>query len=112
MGTRGYSDSWNGLTVWSHIGYPGDISGGTRPTFQNGFSITGTQSGSDPTDEDALHQADVWPGQSGGPIFGWWSGEPWPRVTAVQSAQNPQTNLAGTGNDIPYMVIQALNDFP
>ncbi len=112
MGTRGYSDSWNGLAAWSHIGYPGDLNGGTRPSFQNGFSITGTQSGSDPTDEDALHQADVWPGQSGGPIFGWWSGEPWPRVTAVQSAQNPQTNLAGAGNDIPYMVIQALNDFP
>ena len=72
----------------------------------------GTQSGSDPTDEDALHQADVFPGQSGGPIFGWWSGEPWPRVTAVQSAQNPTTNLAGAGNDIPDMVIQALKDFP
>jgi V8-like Glu-specific endopeptidase len=111
MGTRGYSDSWDGLTDWSHIGYPGDLTGGARPSFQNGISINST-AGNDPTDEELLHRADVWPGQSGGPFFGWWSGESWPRVIGVQSAQNPQTNLAGAGNDIPNLVIQARNDFP
>jgi V8-like Glu-specific endopeptidase len=112
MGTRGYSDSWNGLTDWSHIGYPGDLTGAARPTFQNGISINSTEGADDPTDEGLLQQADVWPGQSGGPFFGWWSGEPWPRVAGVQSAQNPQTNSAGAGNDIPNMVNQARNDFP
>jgi V8-like Glu-specific endopeptidase len=34
MGTRGYSDSWNGLAVWSHIGYPGDLHGGTDRRFK------------------------------------------------------------------------------
>lgn len=111
MGTRGYADSWNGLAVWSHIGYPSDLTGAARPTFQNGIAIDGT-AGADPTDEELLQRADVWPGQSGGPFFGWWSGEPWPRVTAVQSAQNPQTNLAGAGNDLPNLVIKARNDFP
>ena len=111
MGTRGYSDSWNGLTDWSHIGYPGDLTGAARPTFQNGISINSTE-GNDPTDEGLLHRADIWPGQSGGPFFGWWSGEPWPRVIGVQSGQNPQTNTAGAGNDIPNLVIQARNDFP
>ena len=111
MGTRGYSDSWNGLTDWSHIGYPGDLTGGARPTFQNAISINST-GGNDPTDEELFQQADVWPGQSGGPFFGWWSGEPWPRVIGVQSAQNPQTNLAGAGNDISSLVIQARSDFP
>jgi V8-like Glu-specific endopeptidase len=43
MGTRGYSDSWNGLAVWSHIGYPGDLTGAARPTFQNGISIDSTR---------------------------------------------------------------------
>jgi V8-like Glu-specific endopeptidase len=112
MGTRGYSDSWNGLSVWSHIGYPGDLTGSARPTFQNGISIDSTEGGDDPTDEGLLQKADVWPGQSGGPFFGWWSGEPWPRVTGVQSGQNSQTNTAGAGNDIPNLVIAALNDFP
>jgi V8-like Glu-specific endopeptidase len=112
MGTRGYSDSWNGLAAWSHIGYPGDLTGAARPTFQNGISIDSTEGGDDPTDEGLLHKADVWPGQSGGPFFGWWSGEPWPRVTGVQSGQSPQTNTAGAGNDIPNLVIAARNDFP
>jgi hypothetical protein len=35
-----------------------------------------------------------------------------PALVGVQSAQNPQTNLAGAGNDIPNLVIQAQNDFP
>ena len=111
MGTRGYADSWNGLADWSHIGYPGDLTGGARPTFQNGISVNST-AGNDPTDEELFQQADVWPGQSGGPFFGWWSGEPWPRVVGIQSAQNPQTNLAGGGNDIPNLVSQARSDFP
>jgi V8-like Glu-specific endopeptidase len=111
MGTRDYSDSWNGLADWSHIGYPGDLTGGARPTFQNAIAVNST-AGSDPTDEELFQKADVWPGQSGGPFFGWWSGESWPRVVGVQSAQNPQTNLAGGGNDISNLVIQAQNDFP
>jgi V8-like Glu-specific endopeptidase len=112
MGTRGYSDSWNGLAVWSHIGYPGDLTGAARPTFQGGIAINGTEGGDDPTDEGLLQQADVWPGQSGGPFFGWWDGEPWPRVTGVQSGQNSQTNKAGAGNNIGNLVNQARSDFP
>ena len=112
MGTRGYSDSWNGQTAWSHIGYPGDLTGAARPTFQGSIAINSTAGSDDPTDESLLQQADVWPGQSGGPFFGWWSGEAWPRVTGVQSAQNSSTNLAGGGNDIPILVNQARNDFP
>ncbi|WP_426436051.1 trypsin-like serine peptidase [Bradyrhizobium genosp. P] len=112
MGTRGYSDSWNGLTAWSHIGYPGDLTGAARPTFQGNIAINGTEGSDDPTDEGLLQKADVWPGQSGGPFFGWWSGEPWPRVTGVQSGQNAITNTAGGGNDIPILVNQARSDFP
>ncbi len=111
MGTREHEDSWSGLAVWSHIGYPGDTSGGSRPTLQNDISINGT-SGPDPTDEELLQQADVWPGQSGGPFFGWWNGENWPSVVGVQSAQNPQTNLAGAGDDLVNLVIQARTECP
>jgi V8-like Glu-specific endopeptidase len=110
MGTRGYSSDWNGLPDWSHIGYPGDISGGTRPTFQGSVAINRTDGGAD--DEEEEHKADVFPGQSGGPLFAWWSGEGWPRATGVQSAQNSATNLAGGGNEIPNLVNQARADFP
>ncbi|KAE8756970.1 MULTISPECIES: trypsin-like serine peptidase [Paraburkholderia] len=110
MGTRGYSPAWNGQTVWSHIGYPADISGGRRPTFQNGIAIDKTDGST--TDEAEEQRADVFPGQSGGPFFGWWTGDKGPSVTGVQSAQNPSTNLAGGGVDIVNLVKEALTAFP
>jgi V8-like Glu-specific endopeptidase len=110
MGTRGYDSGWNGLADWDHIGYPQDIAGGTEPTFQNAIAIDSTTGGSD--DEYLAQKADVIPGQSGGPFFGWWAGESWPRVVGVQSGQNSSTNSAGGGNDIPNLVNRARTDFP
>ena len=110
MGSRGYDSGWNGLAAWDHIGYPQDIAGGAQPTFQGGLPIDNTLGGSD--DEYLAHKADVIPGQSGGPFFGWWAGESWPRVVGVQSGQNSSTNSAGGGNDIPNLVNQARTDFP
>jgi V8-like Glu-specific endopeptidase len=110
MGTIGYDTSWNGLTDWDHIGYPGDLGGGTEPSFQGSIAINWTVGGS--SDEYLAQQADVWPGQSGGPFFDWFDSNPWPSVVGVQSAQNSSTNSAGGGNDIPNMVNQARSDFP
>src|SRR3546814_9393179 len=31
LGSRTYSDSWDGGSYWRHIGYPGDLAGGQRP---------------------------------------------------------------------------------
>ena len=110
MGTRGYDSSWDGLTDWDHIGYPGDLGGGTRPSFQGSISIDSTIGGS--SDEYLAQKADIWPGQSGGPFFDWFGSDPWPSVVGVQSAQNSSTNSAGGGNYIPDMVNQARSDFP
>jgi len=109
MGTRGYDDGWDGLTVWSHIGYPGDLTGGARPTFQGSIPIDSTSGSS--SDEDLWHRADIWPGQSGGPFFAWFGSEPWPRACGVQSAQNPFTNSAGGGYYVSNLVNQARSDF-
>jgi V8-like Glu-specific endopeptidase len=111
MGSRSYTDDWDGGTYWSHVGYPQDISSGTRPIFIGNFSLDGRDTEPD-TDEAMLHQADVIPGQSGGPMFGWWDGEPWPRVVADQSWQNPQNNGASGGSQLVDLVIRARNDFP
>lgn len=110
MGTRGYDSAWNGLAVWSHIGYPGDLTGGRRPTYQGGIPIDGTAGSS--ADEDLWHKGDVWPGQSGGPYFAWFANESWPRACGVQSGQNPVTNSAGGGYFVSNLVLQALHDFP
>jgi V8-like Glu-specific endopeptidase len=110
MGTRGYDSGWNGLAVWSHIGYPGDLTGGARPTYQGSIPVDSTSGSS--ADEDLWHKGDVWPGQSGGPYFAWFGNEPWPRACGVQSAQNPSTNSAGGGYYISNLVNQARSDFP
>lgn len=112
MGTRGYDQAWDGLAVWDHIGYPGDLAGGARPSFQGAIAIDVAIPIWAQADEDLWHQADVWPGQSGGPFFAWFDGEPWPRVCGVQSGQNAQINSAGAGTYISGLVNQARNDFP
>lgn len=111
MGSRTYSDSWDGGNYWSHIGYPGDLASGTRPSFQGGFSLNGDDF--QPATHQAIyHRADVWPGQSGGPFFGWWDGEAWPRAVADQSWQNSSTNGASGGSRMVDLIIRARNDWP
>jgi V8-like Glu-specific endopeptidase len=110
MGTRGYDSGWNGQATWDHIGYPGDLGGGTRPCYQSSIAIDSTIGSS--SDEYLAHKADIWPGQSGGPFFAWFDNEPWPRVVGVQSGQNPSTNSAGGGSFVGNLVSQALTDFP
>lgn len=113
MGSRGYSTSWNGATYWAHVGYPSDISGGTRPAFIGNGAIdsdfTRTVGGRDSF--GLRHQIDVIPGQSGGPYFGWWEGEPWPRVVGSQSAENwggsGGPNTCGGGDPLPELINHA-----
>lgn len=111
MGSRTYDDAWDNGNYWSHIGYPGDLASGTRPSYQGGFSLNGDDT--EPATNQAIyHTADVWPGQSGGPFFGWWDGEPWPRVVADQSWQNSTTNGASGGSRMVDLIIRARNDWP
>ncbi|MDP8978732.1 MAG: hypothetical protein M3N17_09215 [Actinomycetota bacterium] len=57
------------------------------------------------------HTGDVRPGQSGGPMFGWWEDEPWPGVVAVQSWQKSSTNGASGGSNLVGLNIRARSDF-
>ncbi|HMF92392.1 MAG TPA: hypothetical protein VKL40_17230 [Candidatus Angelobacter sp.] len=111
MGSRGYTDGWDGGNYWSHVGYPGDLTGGNRPTFQGGIALDGYWWEFD-SHEAMSHQADVWPGQSGGSFFGWWSGESFPRVVATQSSQNSSENNASGGQDLVDLIIRARNEHP
>lgn len=110
-GSRGYTDSWDGGNYWTHVGYPGDLSGGNRPYFQNGVALDGAWWQFD-SHEAMSHQGDVWPGQSGGPFFGWWQGDVGPRAVAVQSSHNSSENNASGGQDLVDLVIQARGAHP
>lgn len=111
LGARRYTDSWDGLEAWWHIGYPSDLTSMERPIYQSWFTMDGDQNQSD--DHQAIyHLADVFPGQSGGPMFGFWEGDVGPRAVAVQSWQNSSTNGASGGGDLVDLVIRARSDFP
>jgi len=108
MGARGYDDDWDTLDVWSHMGYPGDLNNGQRPCWQGGFRMDGSDSAA----QEILHQADVFPGQSGGPMFGFWSGDVGPRAVAVQSWQTTSNNGASGSMDMRDLVALARTEFP
>ena len=111
MGGRSWSDDWDDEPYWRHIGYPGDLASGQRPSYQRDIAMDGSF-----WDREAhtrvFHQGDVWPGQSGGSFFAWWSGEDYPSVVAVQSAQNSDENIASGGSDMIDLIIRARNENP
>lgn len=111
MGSRTYSDSWDHGRYWRHIGYPGDLAAGQRPSYERDIALDGSfwdiQS-----HQRIWHQGDVWPGQSGGPFFAWWSGESWPRVVSVQSGENPDENSASGGSRMVRLIRRARAEYP
>ena len=113
MGSRGYSSDWNGMVRWAHIGYPQDIGAGVRPVYTTNGVMDSTVSESSGGRDSfrIMHRNDLVPGQSGGPYFGWWSGEDFPRVIASQSAENwggaGGPNAAGGGEPLPQLIVHA-----
>ncbi|NML69820.1 hypothetical protein HHL23_08420 [Chryseobacterium sp. RP-3-3] len=109
LGAKSYSDSWDGGAYWTHAGYPGDLTGTQRPTYQTGIALDGDFWSAD-DNESMTHKADIWPGQSGGPFWGYWDGAPY--AVATQSAHNPSENFASGGSDLVNLVIRARNEHP
>lgn len=109
LGAKSYSDSWDSGAYWTHAGYPGDLTGTQRPTYQTGIALDGDFWSAD-DNESMTHKADIWPGQSGGPFWGYWDGAPY--AVATQSAHNPSDNFASGGSDLVNLVIRARNEHP
>lgn len=109
MGSKAYSDSWDGQAYWTHAGYPGDLTGCQRPTYQNSIALDGDFWSFD-DNESIAHKADIWPGQSGGPFWAYWDGQPY--AVATQSAHNPNDNFASGGSDLVDLVRRARAEHP
>jgi V8-like Glu-specific endopeptidase len=75
FGYNGYSSDWEDDPYWTVVGYPGDVAGGQRPSWQSGISVFDDDSDSHGGLE-LEHRGDINPGNSGGPMFAWWSGDP------------------------------------
>ena len=109
MGSRTYSENWDELAVWRHIGYPNDLAGAEQPSYERDITLDGRDTD---TAREIWHRGDVSVGQSGGPFFAWWDNEPWPRVVGVQSWESTSDNGASGGAHLVQCIISALNDFP
>jgi V8-like Glu-specific endopeptidase len=102
-GYRTYLDRWNGGTYWQNLGYPTDIGSGERSAFQTDGTIEAVDdfSLSGQTGYVLGSFDDLMPGHSGGPVWGWWGDEPWPRVVGVFSTL-PVTPGPDTSGDNEY----------
>lgn len=109
MGAKAYTDAWDGAASWTHAGYPMDLTGAQRPIYLTGIALDGDAALAD-THESMAHQGDVWPGQSGGPFWGYWNGSPF--VVATQSSQTPGSNYASGGSNLLDLVNQARTEYP
>jgi V8-like Glu-specific endopeptidase len=112
MGSKTYATSWNGGAFWANIGYPADLGATVKPVFQNGCAITGafTQCFSGWCSLQLTSLCDIFPGQSGSALYGFWSGAPY--TVAVTSAENSVTNLFGGGALLPTLVSRARTENP
>jgi hypothetical protein len=111
MGAKAYRDAWDGVPCWSHLGYRGTHALATRPSYQSGIALRGHDVHED-THQVMYHRADTTPGQSGGPIFGWWEGESFPSVVAVQSWRGADISGASGGDRLVELVARTRDENP
>ena len=99
-GYRTYSSSWNGGTYWDQIGYPGDLTGAQRPVFFDNGAIESVATHSTSGQDGYVlgNFIDTSGGHSGGPYWGWWDNETFPRIVGTDST-SPQTPGPGTSGD-------------
>lgn len=112
LGSRTYDNGWDDATTyWHNIGYPQDLSAsGEIAAWQTDFSLNELDSASGVTRLIRSNTFDNWPGQSGSPIFGFWSDGPY--VVGVVSGQASDFNYISGGSMLPTLVRQAWNEHP
>jgi V8-like Glu-specific endopeptidase len=75
FGSNSYSSDWEDEPWWTVVGYPGDVAGAGRPSWQGGISVFDDDSDSN-GGQELEHRGDTGPGNSGGPMFAWWGDSP------------------------------------
>jgi len=119
FGAKTYSDSWEGGNYWTLAGYPAAVANANRPSRQMWFPIL-DDDGSGSADE-IEYEADSTPGDSGGPVFGFWNGETWPSVVGTVSGGTKEyflwwttedTNVGAGGNAMVSLIIWAKSNWP
>jgi V8-like Glu-specific endopeptidase len=117
FGTKDYSSSWEGGNYWTLAGYPGAVAGANRPSRQMWWPVLDDDS--DGSAEEVEYEADATDGNSGGPVFGFWSG--WPYAIATHSGGSKttflwwtleDTNVGAGGGALNSLVAWARSNWP
>lgn len=119
IGSRTYDGAWEGGNYWVLTGYPGAIAGANRPVYQSGVAVL-----DDDEDGDAQqieHHGDSSPGESGGPMFGFWNDGPHAIGTTSGGETisggflgigNEDNNIAAGGDAMVDLIKWALSNWP
>ncbi|MFJ9718713.1 trypsin-like serine peptidase [Streptomyces sp. NPDC101213] len=113
FGFRTYSSDWEDLSVWTLPGYPWDHDSGNRPWLHLNFPIIDDDN--DGAGVELEYQADTEGGQSGAPVFAWFSGSPDVVGTHSGGEDNfgePRQNVAAGGNALTNLLHWARNNWP
>lgn len=98
-GTQTYDTAWNNGNYWDNVGYPGGLTGTQRPvvTYDGAIWTTSSFTNNGYTGMVLGHFIDTEPGHSGGPLWGWFGSETFPRIIGVQSSgsNNPGFSVSG-----------------
>ena len=117
FGAKTYSSSWQGGHYWTLAGYPGAVAGGNRPSRQMWFPVNDDDSSGSATEVE--YEADATAGNSGGPAFGFWSGDPYAIGTHSGGEKTTflwwtveDTNVAAGGAAIVDLILWARSNWP
>lgn len=91
FGTNGYDDDWEDQAYWRSAGYPSAIDS-QRPSWQDWTSVFDDDSDSNGGMELET-RADLSPGNSGGPYWGYWGDDP--RLIGVVSGEEYDWAVGG-----------------
>jgi V8-like Glu-specific endopeptidase len=119
IGSRTYDGAWEGGNYWVLTGYPGAIAGANRPVYQSGVPVLDDDE--DGNAQQIEHHGDSSPGESGGPMFGFWNDGPHAIGTTSGGETisggflgigNEDNNIAAGGNAMVDLVKWGLSNWP
>jgi V8-like Glu-specific endopeptidase len=118
IGSRTYDGAWEGGNYWVLTGYPGAIAGANRPVYQSGVPVLDDDEEGDA--QQLEHHGDSSPGESGGPMFGFWNDGPHAigttsggeTVSGFLGIGDEDNNIAAGGSAMVDLVKWGLSNWP
>lgn len=113
FGFRTYDSGWEDQSVWTLPGYPWDKDSGNRPWLHLNFPIIDDDN--DGAGVELEYQADTEGGQSGAPVFAWFSGSADVVGTHSGGEDNfgePRQNVAAGGSALTNLLHWARANWP